>query len=86
MPCQPRRLSGRVLRLAGGAFEDAGAVAVLFFVGRDAFREGISVDSEHYGRLRKVLLVFGECFLYVELLKLPDRFVQEDVALQHLVD
>ena len=71
--CQPQGL-------ASGAFEVPGAVTVLFVVGRDAFGEGISMDTEHYGRLRKVLSVFGERLLYIELFKLPDRFVEEDMA------
>src|SRR5688572_4067613 len=31
-----------------GAFVGAGAVAVVFFVGCDAFREGVPVDAEHH--------------------------------------
>lgn len=62
------------------------AVPVLFFVGGDAFRQGVAVDSQHDGRLREMLFVPGEGLLYIELLKLADGFVEEDVALQHLVD
>ena len=75
-----RRLS------TGGALVGAIAVAVLFFVGGDAFGERVSVDSEHHRRLRQVLSVFCEGFLYIELLKLPDRLIQEDMTFQHLVD
>ena len=72
--------------LPGGALVGTGAVAILLVVGSDAFCEGISMDSEHDGRLRQVLFVLRQRLLYIELLKLADGFVKEDVTLQHLVD
>jgi len=72
--------------LTCGALLRAGAVAVLFFVSGDAFCEGISMDSEDDGRVRQVLFVLSQGLLYIELLKLANGFVQEDVTLQHLVD
>ena len=71
--------------LPSDAFQDTGAVAILFVVGGDAFGQRVSVDSEHHGGLREVLFVLGERLLYVELLKLPDSLIQEDMSLQHLV-
>ena len=72
--------------LACGALEGAVAVPVLFFVGGDAFGEGVSMDSEHHRGFREVLFVPGEGLLYIELLKLADGFVEEDMSFQHLVD
>lgn len=64
----------------------AGAVAVLLFVGGDAFGQRVPVDAEHDGRLREVLFVPRERLLYIELLKFSNRLVEEDVAFQHLVN
>ena len=59
---------------------------LLSFVGGDAFGEGVAVDAEDGSRVREVLFVTREGLLYVQLLKLAERLVQEDVALEHLVD
>lgn len=74
------------MELPGGALVGAGAVAVLLFVGGDAFGQRVSMDAEHDGRLGKVLFVPGEGLLYIELLKFPNRLVEEDVAFQHFVN
>lgn len=44
------------------------------------------MNAEDRGRVREVLLVAREGFLYVELLKFAKCLVQKDVALEHLVD
>ena len=44
------------------------------------------MDAEDGGGVREMLFVTGEGLLYVELLKLAERFIQKDVALEHLVD
>src|SRR6185369_225794 len=59
---------------------------VLVFVRGDAFGEGVAVDAENGGRVRQMLFVAREGLLYIELLKLAERFIQKDVALEHLVD
>jgi hypothetical protein len=74
------------LRLPGSSFVRTVPVPVLLFVGGDALCQSISVDSQHDGGLREVLPVFREGLLDVEFLKLADRFIQKDVAIQHLVD
>ena len=45
-------------------------VAVLFVVKGHALGEGVAMDTEDYRSFREVLLVFGERFFDVELLKL----------------
>jgi len=44
------------------------------------------VDAEDGGCVREMLFVAREGLLYIELLKLAERFIQKDVALEHLVD
>ena len=44
------------------------------------------MNAEHCGSIGDVLLVTGERFLDVELLKLAERFIQQDVAFEHFVD
>jgi hypothetical protein len=43
------------------------------------------MDAEDGGGVGDVLFVAGEGLLYIELFKLAHRFVQKDVALQHLI-
>ena len=59
---------------------------ILSLVGGDALGEGVAVDAEDGGCFGDVLLVTGEGLLYVELLELPECFVQKDVAFEHFVD
>src|SRR6185369_3360964 len=59
---------------------------VLVFVGGDTFGEGVAVDAEDGGRVREMLFVTREGLLNIELLKLAERFIQKDVALEHLLD
>lgn len=44
------------------------------------------MDAEDGGRVREMLFVAREGFLYVELLKLAERLIQQDVAFEHFVD
>jgi len=59
---------------------------LLAFISGDAFGEGVAMDAEDGGRVRKVLLVTREGLFYVELLKLAESLIQKDVALEHLLD
>ena len=59
---------------------------LLAFISSDAFGEGVAVDAEDGGRVREMLFVAREGLLYIELLKLAERFIQKDVALEHFVD
>ena len=43
------------------------------------------MDAEHRGCVGDVLLVTGERLLDVELLEFAERFIQKDVAFEHLV-
>ncbi len=58
---------------------------VLVFVLGDSLGEGVAVDAEDGGRVGDVLLVTGERLLDVELLEFAERFIQKDVAFEHLV-
>ena len=60
---------------------------VLAFLGPvriDPLGNGVAVDAEGLGRVRNALLVSGESFLNVELFKLVERLIQEDVAVEHV--
>lgn len=64
-----------------------GARVVLAFlcaVGIDAFGDGVSVNAERFGRMGNPLFIARECFLNVELLKLGQRLIKCDVAVEHI--
>jgi len=58
----------------------------LAFVSGDAFGERVAVDAEDGRGFREVLVVPGQGFLNIELLKLAHRLIQQDVAFEHFVD
>lgn len=59
---------------------------VLSSISGDPFGEGVPMDAEDDGGVRKMLLVAREGFFDVELFKLADGLIQEDVAFEHLVN
>ena len=59
---------------------------ILLLVGGDSFGEGVAMDAEHGGGVGDVLFVACERLLYIELLEFRYRFVEKDMAFQHLVD
>jgi len=52
----------------------------------DALRYRVAVDAECFGGVGDSLLVSVESFLNVELFKLVERFIQQDVAVEHVFD
>ena len=44
------------------------------------------MNAKDGGGVGNVLLVTGECLLYIELLEFAERFVEKDVSFEHFVD
>ncbi len=55
-------------------------------IGINSLGNRIAVDTEGFGRVRNAFLVSSESFLNVELFKLVKRFIQKDVAIEHVFD
>ena len=45
-----------------------------------------SMNAEGFGSLRNAFLISGEGLLDIELLELVQRFIQKDVAIEHVFD
>ena len=62
---------------------------VLAFLGPvriDSLGNRVAVDAQGFGRVRNAFLVADESFLNVKLFKLVERFIQKDVAVEHVFD
>jgi len=53
-------------------------------VGIDAFGNRVAMDPKRFSGVGDALLVSHECFLNIELFELVERFIQEDVAVEHV--
>ena len=61
-------------------------LSLLSSVGIDSLGNRVAVDTEGFGRVRNAFPVSDESFLNVELFKLVERFIQKDVAVEHVLD
>ena len=52
----------------------------------DTFGNRVPVDTEGFCRVRNAFLVSDESLLNIEFFKLVERFIQKDVAIQHIFD
>jgi len=50
----------------------------------DTLGNRVPMDTEGFGRVRDAFLVSDEGFLNIEFFKLVERFIQKDVAVQHV--
>jgi hypothetical protein len=55
-------------------------------VGIDPLGNRIPVDAQGFSRMRNAFLVSGEGLFNVKLFKLVERFIQKDVAVEHIFD
>lgn len=58
--------------------------AFLSTIGIDPFGNRVAVNAEGFGGMRNAPLVPRVGFLNVELLELLERFIQKDVAVEHV--
>ena len=59
-------------------------LSLLRTVGIDSLGNRVAVDAEGFGGVRNTLLVSRKCLLDVELFKLVEGFIQEDVSVEHV--
>ena len=52
----------------------------------DPLGDRVPMDTEGFRRVRNALFVSGESLLNVEFFKLVERFIQQDVAVEHVFD
>lgn len=55
-------------------------------VGRYPFGKGISMNTKDFGRISEMFLMPDERLFYIESLELCYSLVQEDLAIQHLIN
>ena len=55
-------------------------------VSRYPFGKRISMNTKDFGCISEVFLMPGKRFFYIKSLKLRYSLVQEDLAIQHLID
>jgi hypothetical protein len=60
--------------------------AFLGAVGIDTLGDRVAMDAQGISRVRNAFLISGESFLNVKLFKLIERFIQKDVAVEHVFD
>jgi hypothetical protein len=60
--------------------------AIGFFVGSDSLGERISMNAKDFGGSGKVFLMAFQSLLNVELLEFRDGLLQENLAVQHLIN